>query len=229
MSEARHALTRRGYRQPDRGARLCRRYARWTFPRPRSVSGRQRWASRLRCLHAHRRRRDLRLDLFRGIALWLIFSTIFRRIIVNWITIRDYGFGDATGYSFSFDPYHGVRLARHAERGIMVAGARVLRVRGKSMWRTFFCCHLHGRDRLCPVEFYQPGLRRGNGRTRFHATCPDETIVQALILKFKPVHMDVLPLYIVLLFCFAVLGCSAGPTIALGLRCCSTRSIGISA
>jgi hypothetical protein len=50
-----------------------------------------------------------------------------------------------------------------------------------------------------------------------------------LILKFKPVHMDVLPLYIVLLFCFAVLGCSAGPTIALGLRCCSTRSIGISA
>ena len=31
---------------------------------------------------------------------------------------------------------------------------------------------------------------------------PDMTIVQALLLKFKPVNMDVLPLYIVLLPCF---------------------------
>ena len=32
---------------------------------------------------------------------------------------------------------------------------------------------------------------------------PDVTIVQALLLKFKPVNMDVLPLYIVLLLGFA--------------------------
>ena len=32
---------------------------------------------------------------------------------------------------------------------------------------------------------------------------PDVTIIQALLLKFKPVNMDVLPLYIVLLLCFA--------------------------
>ncbi len=31
---------------------------------------------------------------------------------------------------------------------------------------------------------------------------PDVTIVQALLLKFKPVNMDVLPLYIVLLLLF---------------------------
>src|SRR5687767_8251848 len=31
---------------------------------------------------------------------------------------------------------------------------------------------------------------------------PDVTIVQALLLKFKPVNMDVLPLYIVLLILF---------------------------
>ena len=31
---------------------------------------------------------------------------------------------------------------------------------------------------------------------------PDVTIIQALLLKFKPVNMDVLPLYIVLLLLF---------------------------
>ena len=31
---------------------------------------------------------------------------------------------------------------------------------------------------------------------------PDVTLVQALLLKFKPVNMDVLPLYIVLMVCF---------------------------
>jgi OpgC protein len=38
--------------------------------------------------------RDLRLDLFRGIALWLIFLDHIPSNIVNWITIRNYGFSD---------------------------------------------------------------------------------------------------------------------------------------
>ncbi|MGA7609375.1 MAG: OpgC domain-containing protein, partial [Xanthobacteraceae bacterium] len=40
--------------------------------------------------------RDLRLDLFRGIALWLIFLDHIPSNIVSWITIRNYGFSDAT-------------------------------------------------------------------------------------------------------------------------------------
>ena len=40
--------------------------------------------------------RDLRLDLFRGIALWLIFLDHNPSNIVSWITIRNYGFSDAT-------------------------------------------------------------------------------------------------------------------------------------
>ena len=31
---------------------------------------------------------------------------------------------------------------------------------------------------------------------------PDQTIIQALLLKFKPANMDVLPLYIILLLLF---------------------------
>jgi hypothetical protein len=53
--------------------------------------------------------RDLRLDLFRGVALWLIFLDHIPENIVNWFTIRNYGFSDATeififisGYTAAF-------------------------------------------------------------------------------------------------------------------------------
>ena len=53
--------------------------------------------------------RDLRLDLFRGIALWLIFLDHVPNNILAWFTIRNYGFSDATeififisGYTAAF-------------------------------------------------------------------------------------------------------------------------------
>jgi hypothetical protein len=48
---------------------------------------------------------------------------------------------------------------------------------------------------------------------------PDQTIIQALLLKFKPANMDVLPLYIVLLLFFPPILwlLQRGPTIALAV------------
>src|ERR1700680_3973691 len=53
--------------------------------------------------------RDLRLDLFRGIGLWLIFLDHIPFNVVSWITIRNYGFSDAaelfvfiSGYTAGF-------------------------------------------------------------------------------------------------------------------------------
>src|SRR5271169_6562550 len=73
--------------------------------------------------------RDLRLDLFRGIALWLIFLDHIPENILNWFTIRNYGFSDATeififisGYTAAFVYGRAMR-----ERGIIVASARILR------------------------------------------------------------------------------------------------------
>src|ERR1700709_2401905 len=40
--------------------------------------------------------RELRLDLFRGLALWLIFIDHLPPNILTWFTIRNYGFSDAT-------------------------------------------------------------------------------------------------------------------------------------
>src|SRR5437868_1340035 len=53
--------------------------------------------------------RELRLDLFRGLALWLIFVDHLPNNILAWLTIRNYGFSDATeififisGYTAAF-------------------------------------------------------------------------------------------------------------------------------
>src|SRR3989475_12816659 len=73
--------------------------------------------------------RDLRLDLFRGIALWLIFLDHIPSNLVAWATIRNYGFSDATeifvfvsGYTAAF--VYGKEMH---ERGFMIAGAHILR------------------------------------------------------------------------------------------------------
>src|SRR5215472_15131113 len=40
--------------------------------------------------------RDVRLDLFRGLALWFIYLDHIPNNVVSWITVRNYGFSDAT-------------------------------------------------------------------------------------------------------------------------------------
>src|SRR5256885_1063773 len=72
--------------------------------------------------------RDLRLDLFRGIALWLIFLDHIPSNLVAWGTIRNYGFSDATeifvfvsGYTAAF--VYGKEMR---ERGPLLARARIL-------------------------------------------------------------------------------------------------------
>src|SRR5215470_15186800 len=79
--------------------------------------------------------RDLRLDLFRGLALWLIFLDHIPSNIVNWITIRNYGFSDATeifvfisGFTAAFVYGRAMR-----EQGALVASARIL----KRTWQIY--------------------------------------------------------------------------------------------
>jgi hypothetical protein len=148
--------------------------------------------------------RDLRLDLFRGIALWLIFLDHIPSNAVSWITIRNYGFSDATeifvfisGYTASF--VYGRAMNEH---GFMVASARVL----KRAWQIYvahvflFVIYL-AEISYVASSFNNPLYSEEMGVLDFLKN-PDVTILQALLLKFKPVNMDVLPLYIVLLLWF---------------------------
>ena len=166
--------------------------------------------------------RDLRLDLFRGIALWLIFLDHIPTNIVNWITIRNYGFSDATeififisGYTAAFVYSKAMR-----ERGIVVAGARILR----RAWQIYVAHIFLFAIYMAEIAYVQsssinPVFAEEMGALDFMQH-PDETIIQALLLKFKPVHMDVLPLYIVLLLLF--------PPILWLLQHAATMALGLS-
>ena len=47
---------------------------------------------------SHAVERDLRLDLFRGIGLWMIFLDHIPHDVVSWLTLRNYGFSDAAEF-----------------------------------------------------------------------------------------------------------------------------------
>ena len=148
--------------------------------------------------------RDLRLDLFRGLALWLIFLDHIPTNIVSWVTIRNYGFSDATEIFIFISGYTAAFVYGKAmnERGFMVSGARILR----RAWQIYvahvflFAIYL-AEIAYVASSFENPLYAEEMGVLDFLKQ-PDVTIIQALLLKFKPVNMDVLPLYIVLLLFF---------------------------
>src|SRR5262245_45427921 len=73
--------------------------------------------------------RDLRLDLFRGLALWLIFLDHIPSNVVSWVTIRNYGFSDAAEIFIFISGYTAAFVYGRAmtERGFVISGARILR------------------------------------------------------------------------------------------------------
>ena len=145
--------------------------------------------------------RELRLDLFRGLALWLIFVDHLPTNILTWLTIRNYGFSDATEIFIFISGYTAAFVYGRAmlEVGFVVASARILR----RVWQiyvahvflfTIFLAEIS----YVATRFENPLYSEEMGILDFLKQ-PDVTIVQALLLRFRPVNMDVLPLYIILM------------------------------
>ena len=148
--------------------------------------------------------RDLRLDLFRGIALWLIFLDHIPSNLVAWGTIRNYGFSDATeifvfvsGYTAAF--VYGKEMR---ERGFIIAGAHILRRAWQIYVAHVFLFAIYLAEISYVATSFENPLYAEEMNVLDFLKQPDVTIVQALLLKFKPANMDILPLYIVLLLLF---------------------------
>jgi hypothetical protein len=151
--------------------------------------------------------RELRLDLFRGLALWLIFIDHLPPNILTWFTIRNYGFSDATEIFIFISGYTAAFVYGRAmvESGVVVATARILR----RVWQiyvahvflfTIFLAEIS----YVATSFENPLYTEEMGIMDFLKQ-PDVTIIQALLLRFRPVNMDVLPLYIVLMLFLPVI------------------------
>jgi hypothetical protein len=148
--------------------------------------------------------RDLRLDLFRGIALWLIFLDHIPSNLVAWGTIRNYGFSDATeifvfvsGYTAAF-----VYGREMRERGFLIAGAHILRRAWQIYVAHVFLFAIYLAEISYVATSFENPLYAEEMNILDFLKQPEVTIVEALLLKFKPSNMDILPLYIILLLLF---------------------------
>jgi hypothetical protein len=148
--------------------------------------------------------RELRLDLFRGLALWLIFIDHLPHNVLTWLTVRNYGFSDATEIFIFISGYTAAFVYGRAmqERGFVVASARIL----KRAWQIYVAHILLFTIFLAEISWvatrFQNPLYAEEMNILDFLKNPDVTIVQALLLRFRPVNMDVLPLYIVLMVFF---------------------------
>ncbi|KZD21197.1 OpgC domain-containing protein [Tardiphaga robiniae] len=144
--------------------------------------------------------RDLRLDLFRGLANWAIFLDHIPNNAVAWLTTRNYGFSDAadifvfiSGYTAAF-----VYSRRMARQGVLAGAALLLR----RVWQLYVA-------HILLFVFYAVAIgfiaQRGHSHlldefnVKWLIEQPVATLTQGLALKFKPLNLDVLPLYIVLM------------------------------
>ena len=146
--------------------------------------------------------RDLRLDLFRGVANWAIFLDHIPDNVVNWITTRNYGFSDAadlfvfiSGYTASF-----VYARMMLERGFIVGATRLT----KRVWQLYvahiilFVIYIVAIGYVAQ-RYSDPEIINEFNVAGLAGDQAIETLRQGLLLKFKPVNLDVLPLYIVLM------------------------------
>ena len=148
--------------------------------------------------------RDLRLDLFRGVANWAIYLDHIPDNVVNWITTRNYGFSDAadlfvfiSGYTASF-----VYARMMIDRGFIVGATRLT----KRVWQMYVAHVFLFVIYIVAIGYVAQRFSDADIINDFNVVGlieqPIETLRQGLLLKFKPVNLDVLPLYIVLMGLF---------------------------
>jgi hypothetical protein len=148
--------------------------------------------------------RDLRLDFFRGLALWFIFLDHVPENILSWVTVRNYGFSDATEIFVFISGYTAVIAYSRMmlKEGWPRAAIKIYR----RVWQLYVAHILLFVAFTAQIAYFSiardtPQLIEemqlmGLGQNPYRA------ILEAALLKFRPVNLDVLPLYIVLLAAF---------------------------
>lgn len=148
--------------------------------------------------------RDARIDLFRGIANWFIFLDHIPDNVVNWITIRNYGFSGAVDIFVFISGYAAaiVYAKMTLERGFIVGASRIF----KRVWQLYAAY---------VVLFVIYLVAITDVAARFSATDliyefnvagvvdhPMRTLIYGLLLESRPLNLDILQLYIVLVAFF---------------------------
>jgi hypothetical protein len=146
-------------------------------------------------------RRDLRLDAFRGLALWFIFLDHIPDNAVAWLTLRNYGFSDTTEV-FVFVSGYTCMLAYGGalrEQGWLTTATRALR-RGWEIYVAFLLLFI---AYLAVIWIAGGGSRYlDETNTAIFFEKPGAAIVRAAFMQYTPVNTDVLPTFVLLHLAF---------------------------
>lgn len=165
--------------------------------------------------------RDLRLDFFRGLALFCIFIDHIPRNVLAHFTIRSIALADAAEVFILISGYAaGMVYGRAMDRqGPLLAAARIYH----RVWQLYVAHIFLFMLFMATVAHAAASLNAGLYADEFRAADflnePDVAILMALTLRFQPAFMDILPLYIVLLGALplTLLGFRHRPLPVLGL------------
>ena len=156
--------------------------------------------------------RDLRLDLFRGLALIIIFIDHIPENILSYFTLQAFQFYDAaevfifvSGYTAAL--VYGRTLAL---QGAIFATAQILRRAWQLYVAHIFLFVIFIAEVSYTVTTFNNPMYNDEMRVADFLEEPHVAIVKALLLQFQPTFLDILPLYILLLVIF--------PVLLLGLR-----------
>jgi hypothetical protein len=149
--------------------------------------------------------RDLRLDLFRGLANWAIFLDHIPHEVLGSITTRNYGFSDAADLFVFISGYTAACVFGKImiERGCGAAASKLLK-RASRLYAAHIVVLL---AYIAIIGCVSRGLHDPDDLNQFNTAVfmskPLWEFTQALVLRYRPVNLDVLPLYILLLATFA--------------------------
>jgi len=150
--------------------------------------------------------RDLRIDFFRGVALWWIFMD---HIPDNWLaqfSLRNFALCDATEIFVLLAGYAaGLAYGRSMDRhGWLFAGADVLR----RAWVLYIAHIFLFVVFSAQVSYSAVALDRSEYLDEIHldvlAEAPYRAMLEALLLSFQPAYLNILPMYVTLLAMFAL-------------------------
>src|SRR6201993_716014 len=144
--------------------------------------------------------RDLRLDFFRGLGLWMIFLDHIPHDVVSWLTLRNYGFSDAAEFFVFISGYLvGWIYAPIIRGGLLLAAIKRLWTRAAQMYVAHIMLFLIFTAQIArTVRRFDNPMYEDEFNVHNFLQHPDILIGQALTLRYKPVNLDVLPLFITL-------------------------------
>jgi hypothetical protein len=151
--------------------------------------------------------RDARIDFFRGLALIFIFVDHIPNNPFGRYTLRAIGFSDAAEVFIFLSGYSAMAVhgATAVRRNFLAATVKV--------WRRAWQLYLAHIFLFVVMIAHVAYLGRQSGNPMFveemrvvaHVGDPDLMLWEAMLLRFKPRNLDILPLYVVLMLVFPLI------------------------